>query len=67
MRHMSATLDKSFLDQVIGPDGVVEPDRLSSALRITKGELAVASGAGRCQRGVLGLGPGAAACGAGGG
>ena len=37
----------AFLDEIIGRDGVVKPDRLSGALRVTKGELALASGLSR--------------------
>jgi hypothetical protein len=44
---MSAAIERTFLDQVISHDGLVEPDQLSKALRITKGELAVASGLSR--------------------
>ncbi len=44
---MSATLDETFLDQVIGLDGTIEPGRLSLVLRVTKGELAAASGLSR--------------------
>jgi hypothetical protein len=46
---MSATLEHPFLDQVVSRDGVVEPDRLSVSvvLRISKGELAAASGLSR--------------------
>jgi len=47
VRHMSAVAEPTFLDQVISRDGVVEPDQLSQALRITKGELAAASGLSR--------------------
>ena len=47
VRRMSATAKHTFLDQVINPEGVVEPDRLSVALRVTKGELAAASGLSR--------------------
>lgn len=36
--------DAAFLDDVIGQDGVIEPDRFSGILRVTKGELALASG-----------------------
>jgi transcriptional regulator with XRE-family HTH domain len=44
---MSAVAEPTFLDQVITRDGVLEPDQLSHALRITKGELAAASGLSR--------------------
>jgi hypothetical protein len=44
---MSTATEHTFLDQVINHDGVVEPDQLSKALRITKGELAAASGLSR--------------------
>lgn len=47
MRHMSATTDHTFLAEVISRDGLIEPDRLSVVLRITKGELAAASGLSR--------------------
>jgi hypothetical protein len=44
---MSATADHTFLAEVISRDGLIEPDRLSVVLRITKGELAIASGLSR--------------------
>ncbi|MEA2743963.1 MAG: hypothetical protein QOG25_2334, partial [Acetobacteraceae bacterium] len=44
---MSATAEHTFLDQIINREGVLEPDRLSVLLRITKGELAAASGLSR--------------------
>jgi hypothetical protein len=44
---MSATAKRAFLDEVIGQDGVIEPDRLSGALRVSRGELALASGLSR--------------------
>jgi hypothetical protein len=47
VRRMSATTEHSFLDQVISRDGRIEPDKLSQVLRVTKGELAVASGLSR--------------------
>src|SRR5271154_391410 len=47
VRRMSAAAEHSFLDEVISRDGVVEPDRLCSVLRVTKGELATASGLSR--------------------
>nr|WP_294504979.1 XRE family transcriptional regulator [uncultured Rhodopila sp.] len=37
----------AFLDDVISADGTIEPDRLGTALRITKTELAAASGLSR--------------------
>ena len=40
-------MQPGFLDSVIDADGVVEPDRLSLILRVTKGELATASGLAR--------------------
>jgi hypothetical protein len=47
VRHMSAVWQRTFLDQVMGREGLVEPDQLSQLLRITKGELAAASGLSR--------------------
>jgi len=44
---MSAIAEHTFLDDVISRDGMVEPDRLSTVLRITKGELAAAAGLSR--------------------
>ena len=44
---MSTATERAFLDQVIGREGLVEPDQLSLALRVTKGELAAASGLSR--------------------
>ncbi len=44
---MSAAAQSGFLDSVIGADGVVEPDQLSLVLRVTRGELATASGLAR--------------------
>lgn len=41
---MSASVAKTFLDEVIDEAGVVEPERLSDILRVTKGELAHAAG-----------------------
>lgn len=35
------------LDEVFGRDGLVEPDRLTARLRVTKGELALAAGLSR--------------------
>jgi RES domain-containing protein len=37
---MSAAAQQGFLDQVISDEGMVQPERLSEVLRITKGELA---------------------------
>ncbi len=47
VRHMSSTPASTFLDRVISREGLVEPDRLSLALRVTKGELAAAAGLSR--------------------
>jgi hypothetical protein len=47
MRQISATADQTFLEAVISRAGLIEPDRLSVALHITKGELAAASGLSR--------------------
>jgi hypothetical protein len=47
VRRMSAAVEQTFLDEVITRDGLVEPDRLSGVLRVTKGELAAASGLSR--------------------
>lgn len=44
---MSAALQPDFLTSVTGADGTVEPERLSAVLRVTRGELAAASGLGR--------------------
>jgi hypothetical protein len=44
---MSTSIERSFLDGVISHEGLVEPDRLAGALRVTKGELATASGLSR--------------------
>ena len=44
---MAVLTDASFLGAVIDSNGIVEPDRLSGALRVTKSELAIASGLGR--------------------
>ena len=44
---MASAPEGTFLDAVISREGLVEADRLSSALRVTKGELAVASGLSR--------------------
>src|SRR5580698_4661189 len=40
-RRMPTTADHTFLDDVFSREGLVEPDRLSFVLRVTKGELAV--------------------------
>ena len=47
VRQMSAAARHSFLDDVISREGYVEPERLRDALRVTKGELAAASGLSR--------------------
>jgi len=47
VRHMSATTNHSFLDDVISSNGSVQADRLSTVLRVTKTELAAASGLSR--------------------
>ena len=44
---MSAVVEPTFLDQVISREGLVEPEQLSLALRITRTELAAASGLSR--------------------
>jgi hypothetical protein len=44
---MPVTADDTFLRNVFNPDGTIEPDRLGAALRITKTELAAASGLSR--------------------
>lgn len=44
---MSAAIQHGFLQEVVNPEGIVEPERLSEMLRITKGELALASGLSR--------------------
>ena len=44
---MSEIAEPTFLDQVLSREGLVEPDRLSAALRITRGELAASSGLSR--------------------
>jgi hypothetical protein len=44
---MRAQAAAAFLSSVISRDGVVEPDRLSDLLRVTKGQLAAASGLSR--------------------
>jgi Protein of unknown function (DUF2384) len=45
--RMSVTAERAFLDAVIGRDGVIEPERLSGELRVTRGELALAAGLSR--------------------
>jgi hypothetical protein len=47
MRRMAITPKPTFIDCVFNPEGLVEPTRLSLALRVTKGELAAASGLSR--------------------
>lgn len=42
-----AAAEHSFLDDVFNREGWVEPDRLSGALHVTKGELATAAGLSR--------------------
>jgi hypothetical protein len=44
---LSATAERTFLDDAIGHEGFVDPDRLIGLLRITKTELATASGLSR--------------------
>ena len=44
---MSAATDRSFLGEVIDQQGLIEPDQLAGVLRVTKSELAVASGLSR--------------------
>jgi hypothetical protein len=44
VRRISALLQKGFVHQVIGGEGIIEPGRLSDMLHITKSELAVTSG-----------------------
>ena len=44
---MSAAAERSFLGEVISQDGLIEPNQLAGVLRVTKGELAVASGLSR--------------------
>nr|WP_294563669.1 hypothetical protein [uncultured Rhodopila sp.] len=41
------TADDTFLSNVFSTDGTIEPDRLGAALRVTKTELAAASGLSR--------------------
>ena len=47
VRRMSAIAEPTFLDQVISSEGLIEPEQLSLALRITRSELAAASGLSR--------------------
>jgi len=42
-----ATAVGPFLDEMVGPDGYVQAERLISTLRITRGELAFATGLSR--------------------
>jgi hypothetical protein len=44
---MSAATEHTFLGDIISGEDLVEPDRLSVVLRITKGQLAAASGLSR--------------------
>ena len=44
---MSAVLANSFVGQVIGHEGTIEPGRFSELLHITKGDLAQTSGLSR--------------------
>ena len=44
---MSAATRSGFLDSFIAADGVVKPDQRSLILRVTRGELAIASGLAR--------------------
>jgi hypothetical protein len=44
---MPMTADDTFLSNVFNPDGTIGPDRLGAALRVTKTELAAASGLSR--------------------
>jgi hypothetical protein len=44
---MSAAAERSFLGEIISQDGLIEPNQLAGVLRVTKGELAVASGLSR--------------------
>ena len=46
-KYTPAVPAPAFLAQVIGPTGTIEPGRLSAVLRLTKGELAAASGLSR--------------------
>ncbi len=45
--YMSTTARRNFLQEVFDQAGTVAPERLSGALRITRGELAAASGLSR--------------------
>ena len=47
VRRMSAATERSFLGEVIDQHGLIEPDQLAGVLRVTKSELAVASGLSR--------------------
>jgi hypothetical protein len=47
VRQTLETAERAFLDEVISRDGMVEPERFSELLRVTKGELALASGLSR--------------------
>ena len=47
VRQMPAPAHRTFLEDVFTPEGLVEPERMSGALRITKSELAAASGLSR--------------------
>lgn len=47
VRQVSAALERGFVDQVVGQDGTIEPDRLGALLHVTKGELAQTSGLSR--------------------
>jgi hypothetical protein len=44
---MSVATERSFLGGVISQEGLIEPDQLAGVLRVTKGELAAASGLSR--------------------
>jgi len=45
--YMSEAIAVPFLADVIDPNGFIEPGRFSGVLRVTKGELALASGLSR--------------------
>ena len=47
VRRMSIATERSFLGEVIDQQGLIEPDQLAGVLRVTKSELAVASGLSR--------------------
>ena len=47
VRRMSWATERSFLGAVIDQQGLIEPDQLAGVLRVTKSELAVASGLSR--------------------